>query len=113
MNTLTTESLRTLREEEQDLRVVNVLPAKSFAEEHIPGSTSVPVESEDFASRVEDQVGGKDAKVVVYCASASCDASPRAARALEEAGFRHVYDYEGGVQAWRNAGLPLEGSRTG
>ena len=49
--------------------------------------------------------------VVIASAGAdgTCDASPNAAQRLEEAGFRQVYDYEGGVQAWREAGERVEG----
>ena len=62
---------------------------------------------------MEKLVGGKkDKPIVVYCASTTCDASPKAARRLNEAGFSKVYDYEGGVKAWKESGLELKGSET-
>jgi len=48
--------------------------------------------------------------VVVYCANAECDASPKAAERLEEAGFTDVVDYQGGTQSWEEAGLAIEGN---
>lgn len=112
MKTMSANELKSrLDEQGEDLRVINVLPARSFREKRIPGSENVPLsEGEDFVMNVQRLVGDKDAPVVVYCASTSCNASPRAARELEAAGFRNVYDFEGGVAEWEREGFPLEGS---
>lgn len=109
MQTLTTEQLDSMREAHEDLALINVLPVEKYQKAHIPGSDNIPLESEDFLDQVEDKLDNKDDPVVVYCANTECDASPKAARKLEEAGFSDVYDYEGGTEAWREAGREVRG----
>ena len=55
----------------------------------------------DFASRVEQEAGGKNKPVVVYCASSHCNSSEKAAEKLEVAGFTAVSRYTGGAAAWQ------------
>ena len=106
MRTVTTDELQRLRQ--QDVNVINVLGEEQFKEKHIPGSRNVPMDRDDFVEKVSDLVGYKKSPVVVYCADKSCNASPKAAKKLEQAGFGSVFDYEGGVQEWEKAGLNLE-----
>ncbi len=49
---------------------------------------------------------GADKPVVVICASGN--RSAMAATALAKAGFATVYNFSGGMGAWRSAGLPLQ-----
>ncbi|MCA9438899.1 MAG: rhodanese-like domain-containing protein, partial [Candidatus Omnitrophica bacterium] len=72
-------------------------------QEHIPGSFSVPLEEGNFEKKMENLVETKSEPVVVYCANSQSEASPKAAAILEEAGFEAVYDYEGGLESWKNA----------
>jgi hypothetical protein len=44
----------------------------------------------------------------VYCYDTDCDASPKAARRMEDLGYQTVYDYEAGKVDWKEAGLPVE-----
>jgi len=108
MQTISTEELKTLREQDSNLTLINTLPEEHFAQTQIPGSQNIPLESDDFVEQVEKAAGGKDQKVVVYCASTECDSSPKAARKLEEAGFTDVVDYEGGAKAWQESGEKLQ-----
>lgn len=110
MQTLTTRELHEMTQRTNDLAVINVLPKDQFDNAHIRGSVNAPVGSKNFESEVERIAGGRDKPVVVYCASTECDASPKAAKRLDEAGFEKVYDYEAGVKAWSEAGLPVESS---
>lgn len=112
MQTLTTEQVKQIRAEGGDPPLINVLPEEAYREQHIPGTPNIPLDSKDFVSRVEQRIGDKDKPVVVYCASESCDASLKAAKTLEEAGFTHVFDYEGGTQAWEQAGQSIEKGET-
>lgn len=89
--------------------VIDVLPEDSFRNQHLPGSVNAPVSRDDFLRRVETLVNGKDDPVVVYCANEECDASPKAAALLEEAGYTDVADFEGGLKEWEDSGRPLEG----
>lgn len=106
MKTLTTDALKELKSQKNNVPIINVLPEEAYKEEHIPDTENIPLESEDFVEQVENKVPSKDSPVVVYCASVSCDASPNAAKKLESRGFTNVYDFEGGTEAWKQAKLP-------
>jgi len=57
---------------------------------------------------VRTAVPDKQGTVAVYCADAKCQASSKAARRMDELGYRHVLDYEAGKSDWQKAGLPVE-----
>lgn len=86
--------------QKDDFVLVNVLPRDAFKKAHIRTSINIPHEDDSFEAQVEKVAGGKDRKVVVYCANFDCDASSKAARKLDDAGFERVYDYEGGTKDW-------------
>jgi rhodanese-related sulfurtransferase len=116
MKTILNEELANMRDRDEDLVLINVLGADQFEQEHIPGSTNVPVSRGDFVDAVRAKVGDIDRTIVVYCASESCDASPQAAKKLEAAGFTNVIDFAGGMKEWKQAARPVEHgakSRTG
>jgi len=101
MKPIDREALKKMNEvEHEDFVLINVLPREKFNERHIRTSINIPVDSDDFADHVEAVAGSKQRKIVVYCASFDCDASPNAARELDNAGFGQVYDYEGGTEDW-------------
>ena len=109
MQTIDTSTLKDWMEDpDRDLTVVNVLDRDAYETAHIPGTGNIPLSRPDFEEAMESHAGSREAPIVVYCASEDCDASPRAARRLDEAGFETVYDYEGGTAAWRRAGHELE-----
>lgn len=100
MQTITREELKHMNGAEEDFVLINVLSRKHFNEQHIRTSINIPVDENDFAEKVEAVAGSKSRKVMVYCASTECNASPRAAQQLQEAGFTDVYDDEGGTRDW-------------
>lgn len=103
MRTITRTELQRKMQSATPTHVINVLPEESFQKSHIPRSVNIPVGDADFTKKVEQRVGDKKAEVVVYCKNTSCDASPTAAKKLENAGFTNVYDFEGGMEAWSDA----------
>ena len=104
MQTINVEQLKEMKQSQQNLTVINVLPESSHEKAHVPGSITIPLETDDFVQPVERAVGGKARPLVVYCANPSCDLSPKAAKQLESSGFTEVFDFEGGVEAWREEG---------
>lgn len=109
MKTLKAEELNRLIANGDDIPVINVLEAKDFNDRHIPNSINIPGTEADFVDRVQDQVADKSKPVIVYCASAECDASEKAAEKLEQAGFADVRDFADGTEGWENAGFQLAG----
>jgi rhodanese-related sulfurtransferase len=105
MRTISTDGLQALKTNGEELTLVNTLGAESFEKTKIPGAINVPLDTGDFSARVEEEAGGKDKPVVVYCASEQCNSSEKAATKLEAAGFTNVLRYPGGAAAWqREAG---------
>ena len=90
--------------------VLNVLPDSDYAKLHIKGSENLPLglKTSDFIEEVTKRFG-KSKFLVTYCAGATCNAGPNAAKALKEKGFQ-ADDYPGGMQEWLEAGFPVEGS---
>jgi rhodanese-related sulfurtransferase len=111
MKTTSTDDLIRWLDAGEDLLLIDVLPEERFDKKHIPGAVNVPASADDFAERVAVHTHGKkEKKVVVYCSSEACDASPSAARKLDQAGFKQVFDYEAGIEAYEKAGRKLAGS---
>lgn len=108
MKTLDLTKLKSWMDQKKpDLTLINVLSEEDFEKSHIPGSHNIPVDRDDFVQAVERVAGGKDSTIVVYCASFDCDASPKAAKQLDEAGFTNVYDFDGGMKEWLKAGYDV------
>jgi rhodanese-related sulfurtransferase len=89
------------------VRTLDVLPAKVFEKEHLPGAMSMPLEEFDPIA-VESL--NRSEPLLVYCFDQHCDLSARASARLEQLGFDHVHDLIGGRAAWTALGLPTEGS---
>ena len=108
MKTLQAKDLKQMLDRGDNLVLLNVLSEDAFEKEHVPGSLNAPSDREQFVAEVEKQVGDKDRHIVVYCSDQQCDASPTAARKLEEAGFKKVTHFAGGMAEWKAAGFKTE-----
>lgn len=107
MNTINAHDLKNRIENSQETLVVDVLPTEHYESGHIPGATNVPLGVDHFTDAVHEIAESKEQPVVVYCANTECDLSPKAAEQLEKAGFRHVTDFEGGIEEWKAAGFDV------
>lgn len=107
MKPINASQLHEMMLKQPGLPVIDVLPAQTHSEAHIPGTANVPLEEPQFIEKVQRLAADREQPVVVYCARRECDASPRAAAKLEEAGYRNVYDFEGGMAEWESAGYSL------
>lgn len=98
--------LNTLIQSNANLVLLEALPEKYFQDWHLPGAKHMPHDqTRALAPRLLPE---KQVPVVVYCASATCQNSHMAARALEQLGYADVAVYAGGKQDWSDAGLPIE-----
>jgi adenylyltransferase/sulfurtransferase len=85
-----------------ELRIVDVREQWEYARDHIPNATLTPLGQ--IISRPQDAITSDN---VVFV----CEVGQRSAVAAEMAaalGKQHVFNLEGGMQAWRTAGLPVE-----
>lgn len=101
MQTITTQQLKSMQQNDEDLVLINTLPKDKFSQTKIPGAQNFPQDAPDFAVQVENASGDKDAKVVVYCGSEECDSSSKGATKLEKAGFTNVCVYKAGAKGWQ------------
>lgn len=84
--------------------ILDVRETGEYASGRIPKSRNVPLRE---LSRRIDEIGKfKDKPVIVTCASGARANS--ALRALKGAGFTEIYSLKGGINAWRDASLPVE-----
>ncbi len=86
----------------EDALVVDVRDPGEYGAGHILGAKNVPVArigEGDLAKR-------KDRPLVVYCDGSQ--RSSKAVAALKKEGFSRVANLSGGLQAWQQAGLPVE-----
>ena len=109
MKTITRDELKGMIDRGDDVAVVETLDEKYFRKFHLPGAINVPP-GDGFDERIRQAVPDKDKPVVVYCMDEACDASPKAARSMEELGYTNVMDYAAGKMDWKNADLPIENS---
>jgi rhodanese-related sulfurtransferase len=106
--TITTDALAQRANDDVGLHLWNVLTDDYFEGELIPGSRRVPVDRLGEALRRSSL--SKDAAVVVYCAGPACPQSRQAAEKLAAFGYPRVAVYEGGLEAWKQAGLGIVGT---
>ncbi|HEX2056323.1 MAG TPA: rhodanese-like domain-containing protein, partial [Nitrospiraceae bacterium] len=57
---------------------------------------------------IESLVPNKDETIILYCGGGF--RSALAAESLQQMGYRNVISMDGGMRAWREAGLPVEKS---
>jgi len=74
-----------------------------FAEGHIEGARLIDFQSGNFENEISAL--DKNATYAVYCRSGN--RSGQAVKVMQDAGFTNVFNMNGGVIDWANAGLPL------
>jgi rhodanese-related sulfurtransferase len=84
-------------------QLLDVRTKEEWDEGHLKGATLVTVTEDDFLKNAKAVLDPKK-QVVVYCRSGK--RSAMATKQLRAAGFV-VYDLEGGINAWINAGKPV------
>ncbi|MSO94118.1 MAG: rhodanese-like domain-containing protein [Rhodospirillales bacterium] len=84
--------------------LVDVREVPEYAQEHIAGALLVPLS--EFDPQKIPQSPGK--KVVMQCGVGQ--RSHQAAEYLIGQGYQDIVNMSGGIQAWKEAGLPTEGS---
>jgi rhodanese-related sulfurtransferase len=96
--------------------IVDVREPGEYQESHVPRAVNIPrgvLELRaDPASPVTDPALSADqsARILVYCTKGPGARSLLAAQTLSSMGYEHVEVLGGGLNAWAEAGLPVEGA---
>lgn len=88
------------------VQLIDVRTAGEYNGGYLTGAQNLDIRSQNFTDELKKL--DKDRPVFVYCLSGGRSAS--AARKLVGMGFSEVIDMQGGIMAWKRAGLPLEGA---
>ena len=83
--------------------IVDVRRPDEFAAGHIPGAGNIA------SATFPEHIAGldPDGVYVVYCQRGGRSAG--VCTMMQEAGFGEIYEIEGGISAWKAAGLPVTG----
>ena len=104
---MSSTELRQRIEKGEDFVLIDVRSDDDFDKEHISGALNIPLAQ--LRQRAEKDLSTNQ-RIVVYGHHHDDSSSNDAAKLLEELGFRKVADFDGGLQAWKNAGFLTEGT---
>ena len=96
-------AVQLMNNEEDNMLVLDVREPSETAAGKISKALQMPVSGID--KRIGELEKHRDKHVIVYCKNGT--RSGIACKALNKAGFDHVYNLSGGVTAWQEAHLPL------
>lgn len=94
------------RMKEKEVVVLDVRPGDEYAQGHVPGAVSIPLDQ--LARRLEELP--RDREIVAYCRGPYCLMAAEAARTLRSRSLR-VRRMEDGMPEWEALGLPVATSR--
>jgi len=90
--------------------LVDVRSAGSYRKEHAAAAINLPeyvLAAKEKGADVLAKVP-KDTHLIVYCSSMQCSQAARGAMLLNTLGYAKVSTMTGGIEGWKNAGLPTE-----
>lgn len=90
--------------------LLHVLPEEVFDAKRLPGSINACVYEMVFPDRVRELAPDPATPVIVYGAGGESLDAKTALGILRGAGYSAADLFEGGLEAWEAAGLPLEGT---
>lgn len=86
---------------EKGVVVLDVRTSEEFAAGHLKGAINVDLNDKEFVSKVEKLIQNKNIKVAIYCRSGRRSAN--ACKMLSAAGYKNLYNLEGGILDWQKA----------
>lgn len=84
--------------------ILDVRTPNEFAQGHLPNALLIDYYNDDFKAQLARL--DKTKPVFVYCASGGRSAS--ASKIMIQAGFKEVYDLQGGFNTWVARGKPVK-----
>lgn len=95
--------LKRLLKDDSAVTLIDARTFEEFEEGHVPVAINVPIANlTEFATRSDDS---NDGVIVTMCGSTG--RGEKAAAILASHGLENVFVLEGGLKAWRDAGLPV------
>lgn len=86
------------------IQLIDVRTDKEWQKGHLKGAKRFEINNSNWETQIS--ILDKNLPVYVYCAKGG--RSSRSAKQLQKAGFQEIYDLDGGITAWLNAGKPVE-----
>ena len=93
----------------ETFKLVEVSNPRDFDEGHIARARNMSLE--EIRSKALE-IFHKFQQIVVYCVERNSTIGTHAARLFQQMGFTNVLKLKGGKEAWREAGLALEGQES-
>jgi rhodanese-related sulfurtransferase len=84
--------------------ILDIRTPEEFKSYHIAGATNIDFNSSDFERHINSL--DKSKNYLVHCASGG--RSTRSLKIFQKHDFQSVYHLDGGISAWKDAGLPVE-----
>jgi rhodanese-related sulfurtransferase len=95
--------------------ILDVREPGEFKDSHVPGALNIPrglleIRADPASPAANASLSAdQSARILVYCTKGPGARSLLAAQTLTSMGYEHVEVLGGGLNAWAEAGLPLEG----
>lgn len=93
-----------LKAKSTDLVIVDVRTPEEFMQGHVPNAINIPLS--DIIKNTSVLASSKEKQLVLYCRSGR--RAGKAADILSKSGFDNIQHLEGDMNAWIEAGLPIE-----
>ena len=100
---VTAEEVQSLMHKD-GVQLIDVRTPEEYKDGFITNAINIDYFSPSFSEDIK--VLDKEKPVIVYCRSGN--RSAKSAKILEEAGFKEIYDLEGGFTNWKDLGLDFE-----
>lgn len=88
----------------EDVQIIDVRTKAEYESGHLFDAENIDVNSPEFEALIQNL--DKDKPICVYCKSGG--RSAKAAKILQEKGFKAVYDLEGGIVKWQKEGKEIQ-----
>jgi rhodanese-related sulfurtransferase len=98
-----------LKEKEAPI-LLHVLPEESYNRKHLPGAQRATVYEVSFLDQVRAIVTDPNRSIVVYGAGYESKEASAAADKLVRAGFTDIWEFAGGLEAWREQDFAINAS---
>jgi len=98
------ESQVLLADAPSGLVILDIRTPDEFNAGHLAGANNLDFYEPDFAASLDEL--DKDLPYFVYCRSGNRSAT--AIETMKDLGFTEVYELDGGIVSWAEAGLPID-----